>query len=171
MTKNEEIDWSSVTEPMARQILAQAQTYLQCQWQAGIAADQRAVTTASILITTSTAVTGGAIAYGTASHPDLNIVAAGFIAGWLLLLGAILCFWSARPEPFFSPGNEPSQWWPIRHEDLVKSIGGETENLQKHIEYNNKVLADRSRWFNYGVVAAVTAPLASSIYFAAVTFF
>lgn len=164
------ISWEGVSEDMARQILQQAETYLTAQWQAAIAADQRAVTAASIFVTTATAASGGAIAYWTTEKPDLHVVIAGLLAGGLLVAAAIFCFWSARPVPFNAPGNEPAEWWPHREGNITECIGGETENLQKHIESNNKVLARRGRTFERGFKLALCAPLLAVGYWLLATF-
>ncbi len=57
----DDISWDGVTEEMARQILAQGESYLQAQLQTALASDQRSTTMASILVTVAAAVGAGSI--------------------------------------------------------------------------------------------------------------
>lgn len=159
---DDDINWNGVSPEMAKQILQQGETFLSAQWQAAIAADQRAVTTASIFI----AIAVAAVA-GTLSGWSLS---AGFTASFAMIVGAFLCFWSARPSEFYAPGNHPDQWWDCRNADLTTAIGGETENYQARINRNSELLGQNGRLFMWGIYCAVASPVVAIMVFAGITF-
>ncbi len=101
-----DIDWSGVSLDTVRQIHSEGQVYLCAQLQAAIAADQRAVTMASILAATAAALLAvGLGVYQIAKDgPTLSACVA---AAAMLLLAAACGVWAARPIAFWFPGNTP----------------------------------------------------------------
>ena len=90
-TKHDPVDWNGVSEEMARQIFQQGETYMQAQLAIAVAADQRAITAASIFAATAVAVLGVTLAYW-ATKPDLPILLAGLAATFTMTFGASLGF-------------------------------------------------------------------------------
>lgn len=164
------LSWDGVSEEMARQILHQSETFMQAQMDAALAADQRAVTAASIFVAVASAVVAGTFAHW-AEKGELAVLSAGLIATLCLSLGAYFCFWSARPILFYFPGNHPEQWWPCRTENLAVAIGGETENYQVRIEHNEACLAANGAAVMRGVYAAMAAPLLAAVAWGLVSIF
>lgn len=151
-------NWSNVSEKMAQTILERGETYLQAQLDISLASDRRALTVASVFATVGIGVTGAAITYfdKTKSWP---ILLSGLVTAGCVLVGACYAFWSARPIFFFAPGNHPKQWWPYRRRNLAKVIGGESENIQEHIEHNERCLVANARALQFGSRWAIAAPV------------
>jgi hypothetical protein len=154
----EGVDWTDVSESMVRQIVQQAETYLQSQFQAGLASDQRAMTIASVLVTVATAAAASALAYWDKTG-SLPILAAGLAGATVMLVGAGLGAWAARPVDFYYPGNQPSSWYHCRRGDLVKALGGEAENYEQHIDYNEAILRNNNRAIAWSAKLAIAAPI------------
>jgi hypothetical protein len=168
-TEAEDIDWDGVKEPMARQILQQAETRLQAQLQAALASDARAMTVASVLITLATATTAAALAYWDKAG-NLPILIGGLVAAAFMLAGAAFGVWAARPTDFYFPGNQPEKWIPIRKGNLIEALGGEAENQGQRIAINDELLVANAKALTRAALLAVAAPLAGVIA-GAVTFY
>lgn len=85
------------------EIIRLAESRLQAQLTLGIAADQRAMTMATIL----TATAGVFIGFS-ASQKEVSVVLIVLIAGFAL--ASIFAVFAALPSAWHAPGNEPSQW-------------------------------------------------------------
>jgi hypothetical protein len=152
------VDWTGVTDQMARQIADQGEKFMQAQLQVALAADQRAMTVASVFAAIAAAAIAGSLTYWdkTASAP---ILVAGLGGGVWMLIGSGICMWAARTVDFYFPGNHPAQWYDGRREDLAAMLGGEAENYQTRIEANAKRLVENGRMLSLGAKFAVSAPL------------
>jgi len=167
---DEGLDWSRVSEEMARLIMQQGETFLQAQLQAGLASDHRAMTSASILVALSSAAVAASIAYWTETN-EISIMAAGLVAAALFGVGAFLCGWAARPVDFYYPGNQPHNWFDCRDGHLSEVLGGEAENYDVRIEANDQTLIANHRALGRGILFAISAPVvAVVVWFAVLTF-
>lgn len=161
-TVDESLSWDGVSGDMARQIAQQGETFLQAQLQAGLAADQRAITIASIFVTFATAVLGAALAYWQQSN-DWPLLMAGIAASAALSVGACYGFWAARPITFHFPGNHPAKWWPCRKTTLAIVLGGESENYQECIEHNEGCLQANAQALALGAKIATATPVLAGV--------
>lgn len=161
-TSDDDIDWTGVSEPMVRQISQQAETFMQAQLQAALAADTRAMTMASALVTVATAILAGALAYWDKSGA-VSILAGGIVTAMAMLIAAALGVYAARPVNFYFPGNQPGKWFPIRNGDLIEAIGGEAENYAKHIAANDQILETNNNALIAGARLAVASPIAGLV--------
>ncbi len=159
---NEDVDWTNVSEDMARQILAQGELYLQGQVQLALAADQRATTAASIFASTAAAVVAAFIAFWDDSQ-DRTALLSGLIGAAFLMTGALAAAWAARPVNFEITGNHPRQWYAGRTAAIVPMIGGEAESVQRRIDANDKRMAINHAWLRAGFNVAMLAPVASLV--------
>jgi hypothetical protein len=147
---------------MAEHVLRQGELFLQAQLQTAIAADQRATTTAAFFGTVGTAVAAATIAYWDGSE-DVAVLIAGLIGAALMVAGACICLYAARPVDFFFAGNHPQAWFPLRHNPLYDVLLGEAENYQEHIEKNAEFLSKNGRLIGWGAAIAVLAPVVSVV--------
>jgi hypothetical protein len=85
------------------------------------------------------------------------------MTGGLLLWAAYRAAWAARPIDFYYPGNQPSQWWPNRHADLVGMLGGEAENYDERIEYNQERLTENQGAIKDAFALALVAPIVGAV--------
>src|SRR6476661_4035467 len=118
------VNWTGVTEKMARQILAQGELFLQTQVTLAIAADQRAATAASILASAATAIAAAFIAFWDKTADKAALIG-GLTGAAMLMIAASMAAYAARPTDFRSPGNHPNQWFGGRKANIVGMIGGE----------------------------------------------
>jgi hypothetical protein len=146
-------------------ILRQGELYLDGQSRLALAADQRALSAASIFSGFAAVVLATTLAYWEQTG-SLDLLLAGLMTMGLMLIGAFSSMGAAWPVGFALPGNEPKQWWPLRNEPLNTNLGGETENYQKLIDMNFSILVTNARWLKVGLAFGVTAPL-----FGALTWF
>lgn len=156
------IDWSGVTEDMARQIAGQGETFLKAQLQAALAADSRATAMAGLYVTLALAVIAAGLGYWDKTGNSSALWSAA-LAGGLLVVAAILAAWAARPIEFYYPGNQPGQWFDGRRNDLVTMIGGEAENYDARITYNDERLGENQIAIRRAFGFAIAAPLGGVI--------
>ena len=102
---------SSPFEPsspeMLAEIIRQAEARLNAQLTAGVAADQRAMTFASLLLAAAAVLLGAALA-ATLSPPRLIMLVA---VGIGFVIAAAMAIWTAQPSDWDYVGNAPSEWF------------------------------------------------------------
>lgn len=96
--------YESASAEMLAEIVREAESLLDNQLTAAIAADQRALTFAGLLVAAIGAMLGAVASLG--GKVSLSIVAVASI----LSMAAALALWSARPTAWKFRGNAPSQW-------------------------------------------------------------
>lgn len=158
----EDDGWVGVSEPMARQILTQAETYLQAQLQSALAADSRATAMAALFVTLALAASGGGLGYWNESG-SLSPLLGGLSAGALLTAAAGSAAWAARPINFFFPGNVPDSWMDCRGNDLAAMLGYEAENYGEHIKANDNALGENQRALRRSYGFAIAAPVVGAV--------
>jgi hypothetical protein len=156
------VDWSGVDEKMARQILTQGEIFLSAQLQAALAADARATTMAGLYTTLALATLAGGFGYWDKTS-DIAPLLAALVAGSLLAVAAAMAAWAARPIDFYFPGNQPSQWFAGRLNNLVTMIGGEAENYDTRIAYNDARLGENQTAIRRAFIVAIVSPLAGAL--------
>lgn len=151
------IDWTGTSESMIREILSQGEMFLQAQLKCALAADQRATTFTSVIVTLSAAVLAGGIAlWGKVPN---DAVIAMLVMSASLLLAAFFAAWACRPIAFFYPGSRPDQWYDNRLDDLPGMLGGAVENVQLSIDENDKFIDGNEDAFRASLALAVLTPL------------
>jgi len=150
-------DWSKADPDMVRFIHAQAETYLQSQFQSALASDQRATTFASILASVSAAVFAGCIALWEKAESDA--LAGGLVTAAILLAAAALGAWAARPIDFFMPGTRPEKWYDFRARSSIQMLGFAAEDYQHDIDENEGFMSGNQTALRYGFLLALAAPI------------
>lgn len=128
-----------------------AEQRLEWQFNSALAADQRAVSTAAMLIGASAIL--GALADSAPSPAILLAGAAG------LALGAFLAWYSARPSEFYAPG--------ASFEDLKEDIDGSRDFYEvlaelghfhdKHSDSNDKAMRKCARLMKWSFGVAIAS--------------
>ncbi len=163
-SNGEQIDWSGALEPVARLIFEQGGKYLLAQTQMALAADQRALTVSTLLVGFATALYAASVGYWTTSVAgDIALPLSGLIAGTVMLAGAAMCGYSARPGNFYSAGNEPENWWDWTALSVSELLGIESENYNEHIADNADLLDANAIWLEKGLALSSLAPVAGLI--------
>jgi hypothetical protein len=93
-----------------QEILRQAETYLQAQLTAAIAADQRAMTLAGYLATSIAVLLGASGALLLATPPNWLLALTGFLVAGLFLRAMRMAIKAGEPSDFEFPGNTPGSW-------------------------------------------------------------
>ena len=83
--------WDDIPEAGLREILRQAETYLDSSLKIAIAADQRATTLMGIYGAVGMALLVSAATIGTRTQPDLALLSAIIAAALLLFCAGVLC--------------------------------------------------------------------------------
>lgn len=143
----------------------QASRYLQSQLSTATAADQRAITAASIFVATAVAIVGIG-----ANSQEWPAQIAGALAAASMVVASAFCALAARPRDFYFVGNEPTSWWASEHNDLEESLANEVQVFQEMIDDNAKALSASGRLMRYGMVCALCAPLLGVAAWAVATF-
>jgi len=161
--ENTDLDWAGVPEDMSRQILSQGQTFLASQLQTSLAADQRAMTAASIFIGFAGAILAATIAYWEVVKDSTGLVA-GLIGVAGFVLASFCAFFSARPVSFYFPGSNPREWWSVKDQPLSEVMGGESENFQESIDHNAQVIDSNAKWLSAAMWVAVLTPVLAATF-------
>jgi hypothetical protein len=143
--------WDGISEPGMREILRQAEKYLDNSLKVAVAADQRATTLMGIYGAVGVALLVSAATLGTRPEPDLSIIGAITVMAVFLLVAGLLCGLAGKPIDFYVSGYEPEkivesstdQWWLLRYV---------CEDLQRRIDVNKQIL-QKSSWFIFGSFA------------------
>lgn len=137
-----EASLKSANDEQLRQMLAQAEAYLNAQLQIGIAADQRALVFAGFIAATVVAVAGGACAILLKGGlPFLGYLGFATAAGMMISLA--LAVHAARPVSFEYPGNSPSAWIEdvTGKKPIVQSMREQASHYAGMIQTNNATLS------------------------------
>ena len=171
MPRKYDEDWRKVNMDVALHILKQGQVFIEAEIKLAIAADHRAMITASIL----TGFAAGLLAAALRYFDDQTTRSLGFTIlamASFMFCGAFCCFWSARPVPFGLPGSMPKQLWPHRRfRNRAVVIGGEAERTAEALsDANERTLKINARWLRLGIIAAGLAPIAGGITWTILTY-
>jgi len=133
--------YESASPEMLAEIIREAESILDEQRTVAIAADQRAVTFAGLLVAAIGAMTGAIASLG--GRAPLAIVAVATV----LSIAASLALWSARPTAWRFRGNAPSQWTVdvIGERDLHSSMAEMAAHYDAAWSVNNRSIC-RAAW-------------------------
>lgn len=98
--------YESATEEMLAEIIREAESLLDEQLSAAIAADQRALTFAGLLVAAIGALIGAIASLGGKASWPMTAIATS------LAVAATFALWSARPTSWRWRGNDPHRWLP-----------------------------------------------------------
>ena len=106
--------FGTLTEDVLAEVVREGELLLASQLQAGIAADQRALTFAGFATTAAGAVFGLVIANPVPAGvlSPLLVTGLGIALAAALMTAVVMAILSALPRQFFFPGNEPANWAP-----------------------------------------------------------
>jgi hypothetical protein len=132
----------------------------------GIAADQRASTLASVYVTAATVI--AAAAFGFINNSDLtsDIVVSTIIACGGLYIAGMICIITAMPTTFYSAGNPPEYWeWQLKTgNSLSQALKMQLDEHKDKIAINKKTMLRNAKFFKFGALTGVIAPIISFLY-------
>ncbi len=166
-------------EDVLAEVVREGELLLSSQLQAGIAADQRALTFAGFATTAAGAVFGLVIANPMPKDvlPPTLVAVLGLTLATALLVAVVMAILSALPRQFFFPGNEPVNWapeyWslPASAPRTLKAARVEQAQVLQAMITANKAGAERQAklirhavWLAFGAaIAALAAAMAAYV--------
>jgi hypothetical protein len=143
------------------EIMRQAESFLEEQLKAGLAADQRAMTVAVILAAILAAVVGGtASLIAVQTKFGWHFLAIGSLAV-CLSIALVFAMKAARPTSFFYSGTNPIKWLPdiVDGRSLHASKAGQAAIYAQGIELNKECLGEGHRWLKLAMRTATFGTL------------
>ena len=132
-----------------REMMREAEAYLNAQLTAAIGADQRAYTFAGFGSAAAVVLVGAAYGIASARSPDIPMAILATVVAGFLIAGAMLAIHSARSVDFEYSGNQPGHWVEDVEErkSLQRSLAEQCEHYDLMIGKNTKTISDNSRVF------------------------
>lgn len=150
-------DYSAASEKMLAEIIRQAEARLQAQLTAAIAADQRAMTFAGLMVAASAAIIGAALGLSRDADVALPTIATSFF----LFAAAVLAVIAARPIDWDFTGNTPSSW--VRSisngQTLREALADTADFYAEMIAENDLAIAKAAFWIKLSMASALVALL------------
>jgi hypothetical protein len=144
-------------EPTLKEIMREAESFLEAQLKAALAADQRAMS----VVTMSSAITAILIA-GTVSFISAKVtIWPHVLAIFPIFIGLFTAMFSglsaAKPVTFCYTGNNPKFWVPdiAAHKILSASLAGQAALYAKGISQNKTVLEENHQHVRRALVALI----------------
>lgn len=158
--------FASASDDQLRQMLAQAESYLNAQLHIGTAADQRALVFAGFIAALVVAVGGGASAV-LVGGKHLFLGYLGFITAAGLLISLAHAVHTARPVRFEYPGNSPSEWVQdvAAKKPIIESMREQAGHYAVMIEANNRTLESNCKWLRRSQMIALAVLTVSGFAF------
>jgi hypothetical protein len=155
-----------ITRDLAERVLHQGELRLAAQLQIALAADQRAITSASILVAIASACLGFAGEQFTNTLPDQRFAIALVTAGSLLLVSSALCVSAAWPVRFRLVGAVPENWW---SDDVIgrpyeECLWKESNNYTVRVRQNVGVIKQNAKRLRKGMYLACAAPFIGLVF-------
>jgi hypothetical protein len=155
-------------EATIKEIVREAESFLEAQLKAGLAADQRAMALAAMSSAVTAILIGGTISLIAAKisiWPHVLVIAPIFIGLFIAMFSAVS---AAKPVKFRYTGNNPKFWVPDveRGQILISSLAGQAALYAQGIEQNKDVLEDNHR----NVKRALSAMIYGIVFAAAIEF-
>lgn len=144
---------------LAERVFQQTEVRLAAQLDVALAADMRAITSATLLIGLAAAALGFCAANFEGEQRGLAFGAG--TTGAVLLFAALLCLAAAWPKKFDLTGNLSSNWWEdgVEKRSYADCLRREAGNYDKRIRRNRDVIAVNARLFQGGMWVALAAPI------------
>lgn len=153
-------DWKGKSKDLILEASRHGEAKLQAQVQIATSADQRATILAGIYVAAATGIIG-ALATNAPLEGARELMAGGAIAAILFLLGAFLCICATLPTDFWTPGNDPSEWYGDieKGKSIEEAAGEQAVHFDAAIKANDKVLVRNARLFLWGALCGIGAPV------------
>jgi hypothetical protein len=149
--------YATAPDDMLAEIIREAEARLAAQLTAAIAADQRAMTFAGLMLAAAAALTGAALSASPQAVLTLPII----VSALGLFLTSALAVASARPVAWDYVGNEPSCW--LRDinpaAELKLSLAEMADHYDGMIKDNEAAIAARAFWLRLSMGSALVSIL------------
>jgi hypothetical protein len=159
-------DWKEKANEIGliREACREGEVKLAAQVTIATSADQRATVLAGIYVAAATGVIGALLTKP--SGGGVPLIAAAVAAAGAFLCGAFLCLKATLPVIFWTPGNDPSEWYAdieaAKPEHIA--LGEQLGHYDKHIKANEATLKDNAKFFRWGAKLGIAAPIIGTIF-------
>lgn len=167
---NRVIELNALDEEILKEVVREGEAMLAAQLSVATAADQRAMTFAGLLIAAATAATGGVVALILTANPNWTAALIGAFYAIFALVAAGFAIWSAKPNDFSFPGNEPSSWHPEQWlagkngpHNLKQARVEQAVTLQSQIGKNKATLALNAARMRKAVAIGFTSTVVAAV--------
>ncbi len=169
------MDLSKSNPETTREIVREAEIYLQGQLTLATSADQRASIMASVFAAAGAAIVAGLITLVSSDMAAdfMPVFIGGAVAAVLFLAGAGLCVWATLPVGFDLPGSQPGDWEKDvkAGTSLDDSLAEQAKHYQGKIEDNREALRQNAGRFQLGAISGITAPFVGFLVWLFATFY
>lgn len=155
----------SFDQDVLDEIVREAELYLQAQFAAASASDQRGMAWAGFMIASATAALAAAASL-VVSGGHLILAATSLGAAAMLLLSTFLAAKAVRPDKFCFPGNRPANWLPenwhghgVVKLDIKQARLEQAHTLQKQICDNVEWAEKAGKLLHHSMDVAMSAIL------------
>ncbi|HEX6964003.1 MAG TPA: hypothetical protein VF175_19200 [Lacipirellula sp.] len=150
-----------MTRELVERVLQQGEIRLSAQLQIALAADQRAVTAAAILVAVASVTLGFAGDEITKAATDIPFAVSTALAGLMLLISAAVCVTAAMPTKFALAGAVPENWWSdgVTERAYEECLWRESCNYTRRIVDNRETLRQNADRLRLGMYLACSAPV------------
>jgi hypothetical protein len=148
-------DYTAATDKMLAEIVREAEARLQAQLTAAIAADQRAMTFAGLMVAAAAAMIGAAL--GVSREADVTLPT--IVTGLFLFAAAVLAVVAARPVAWDFTGNTPSAWVKsiADGDSLHTALSDMASFYAEMIEANEIAIANAAYWIRLSMGSALAS--------------
>ncbi|HEV2561102.1 MAG TPA: hypothetical protein VGT78_03085 [Rhizomicrobium sp.] len=153
-------EWKGKSKELILEACRHGEAKLQAQVQIATSADQRATVLAGIYAATATGIIG-VIASNEPFHHFGPFLVGALVTMTAFLVGAFLCILATLPVDFWTPGNNPEEWYRdiLAGTAIEVAVGEQASHFNSAIHANNKVLVRNARLFFWGALFGIMAPL------------
>lgn len=153
-------NWKNGNIELVKEALRQGELRLSAQVQLATSADQRATVLAGIYVAAATGVIA-ALASLDAVKQAPPLVIGGATAAICFLVGAVFCIHATLPIDFWTPGNDPQEWYGDieQNKDVQVALGEQAEHFNTHILANRKSIDRNAARFLIGALTGISAPI------------
>ena len=167
-------NYSRADSDTIKEIVREAEAYIDGQVTLATSADQRASVMASVFAAAGTAIAAALMTVAAQQH-DVSyapILAGGGFAAALFIIGAAFCVAATMPVDFSLPGSQPKNWKRDLENGtpLVQSLAEQAANFQCKIDDNSKVLKRNARLFMMGAISGILAPFMGLVIWILISF-
>jgi CHASE3 domain sensor protein len=150
-------DYSAASVEVLGEIVRQAEARLQAQLTAAVAADQRAMTFAGLMLAAAAAMIGAVLG----ASPEATITAPIFVTALGLFASAIFAIIAARPVGWDFVGNSPRSWVSsvAEGQPLQAALADMADFYAEMIEENENAIARAAFWIRVSMLGALISLL------------
>ena len=151
---------------MLREIIREAEIFLDSQLRAGLASDQRAITFASIVAAATAVLLGAVVTIAATNAAALNIAIALVPVILCFMISLACAFLVSRPTKFYYGGSSPRHWLEdvTQKRSLPVALAGQAKLYAEGISKNSRLLTGNAWLMRFALFWAGAGLMVSGIW-------